>query len=152
MFISVGAPAADIVRRLSASNPMADSYYDGSRLRHGVLVGLSPDERLKGLKGRKGAAAIHSPRMAHIHCASKQHKTTMLSQYPRHLATQIRRCLVSYSTATTRQLVEWAYGVKKRAKWMAWNVRRCCRYYGIRVVGKRGRSLLWALPDQKNKA
>ena len=94
------------------------------------------------------------PYMSHSQCASNRDTTvaTLLSQFPRHLARQIRRALIALGTATTRQLVEWAYrGIKVPANWHYWNVRRCCRYYGIKVVGVRGRSLLWALPEQMDK-
>ena len=68
---------------------------------------------------------------------------------PRHLAQQIKRCLRVLGTATTTELVNWAYcrglAVKKRAKWYAWNVRRAARQWGIRQVGKRGRAIVWSL-------
>jgi hypothetical protein len=75
-----------------------------------------------------------------------------LASQPKHLCRQIVRCLRVFTTATTTTLVQWAYGNKKRARWMAWNVRRCCRQWGCRVVGRQGRMLIWALPLTDERA
>lgn len=122
---------------------------------YGALVGVGsggPERQSEVRKGQSrgpevgnagsSAAGLRCPNMRQLKYAS-------IAAYPGHLYRQIRRCLVSYSTATTKQLVEWAYGDgsigKSYANWQYWNVRRCCRQWGIKVVGTCGRNLLWSL-------
>ena len=82
----------------------------------------------------------------------QQLKYASIAAYPGHLFQQIRRCLIVGGISSTRELAEWAYRYFAQSnthakRWMLWNVRRCCRQWNIRVVGKRGRNLLWALPE-----
>lgn len=69
-----------------------------------------------------------------------------MSRCRRHLGRQIWRALIAKPIRTTRELCIWAYGEARAFKgWQYRAVRRACRQWGFRVVGKRGRSLLWSM-------
>ena len=63
-----------------------------------------------------------------MHCAS----------FPRHLGRQVTRALIT-GPVDTIALADWAYGPGPHPNWHTWNVRRFCRVWGIKPIGKRGR-------------
>ena len=66
------------------------------------------------------------------------------ARYPRHLATLIRRALTCRPMDTV-ELCAWAYPGQRVVRWMLDNIRRACRQWGIKQIGKRGKTLLVGL-------
>jgi hypothetical protein len=65
--------------------------------------------------------------------------------FPRHLGRLITRCLLAQPNgADTVQLAEWAYGSLIPVYGLN-NVRRHCRMWEIKPIGRRNRRLVWAL-------
>jgi hypothetical protein len=75
-----------------------------------------------------------SPNDFNVRCAT----------YPRHLGRLIRRALTC-GPMDTVELCSWAYHGQQVRNWMLRNIRRACRHWGFKQIGKRGGRYLWSL-------
>jgi len=66
------------------------------------------------------------------------------ASFPRHLGKSIVRALIAKPMDTVA-LADWVYGDVAHPNWHMWNVRRHCRMWGIKPIGKNSRRLVWAL-------